>query len=168
VNRLRGFGAIGDSGARVLVLGSLPGALSLERGEYYAQPRNAFWRIMGELFGFSLAESYEARIAALTRNRVALWDVCAAAHRAGSLDTAIRNAEANPFEEYLSRHTQIRLIAFNGGKAAELFRRLVVPELSPKSREIATVILPSTSPAHAAVTYAKKMERWRAVAAAVG
>jgi double-stranded uracil-DNA glycosylase len=166
VTRLTGFGAIGDCHARALVLGSLPGAKSLERGEYYAQPRNVFWRIMSELFGFALEEPYAARIAALIRKRVALWDVCAAAHRSGSLDTAIRNAEANPFEAFLSNHPQLQLIAFNGGKAAELFGKLVVPALSQKSREIATVVLPSTSPAHAAMPYAKKVERWRVVAQA--
>ncbi|MFY7850813.1 MAG: DNA-deoxyinosine glycosylase, partial [Brevundimonas sp.] len=71
------------------MLGSLPGEASLAAGRYYAHPRNAFWRLMGEVLGEDLqARDYEDRLATLIRHRVGLWDVVGEATRPGSLDTA--------------------------------------------------------------------------------
>src|ERR1017187_7782411 len=80
------FEPVAGADARVLILGSLPGKVSLERGEYYAQPYNAFWRIMGELVGASRDLPYQNRLELLKQHHIALWDVCAAGFRAGSLD----------------------------------------------------------------------------------
>lgn len=44
-----GFPAVENGQAEVLVLGTLPGRLSLQAGEYYVNPRNGFWSIMGRL-----------------------------------------------------------------------------------------------------------------------
>lgn len=157
------FEAIAGRDARVLVLGTLPGAVSLATGQYYAQPRNAFWGIMGELIGAAVALPYKERVQRLVERRVALWDVCASARRSGSLDTAIRSASVlpNDIAGFLLSHADVRLICFNGVKASELFRRLVLPELKPATGAIRRVTLPSTSPAHAAMPFEKKLEAWR-------
>ena len=105
-----GFPPIADAAARVLVLGSLPGRKSLEMREYYAQPYNAFWRIMGELFGAGPALSYRARLVRLRAHGVAVWDVLAAGEREGSLDSAIVPASivVNDFNAFFERHRRDR------------------------------------------------------------
>src|ERR1700754_2834056 len=96
---LRGFPPVVDDHARVLILGSFPSALSLAADQYYANPRNAFWPITGELFGFQPTAPYEERLAALSSHRVALWDVLHRCRRPGSADSAIdpKSLVANDF-----------------------------------------------------------------------
>lgn len=156
-----GFEPVANSDARVLVLGTLPGQVSLQKQEYYAQPRNAFWRIMGDLFGLDPHAAYEERKARLVAAGIALWDVCHSAHRPGSLDTSIREDVPNDLAAFLGSHGRIRLIGFNGAKAADLFRRKV--KLPGPLAAIPVVLLPSTSPAHAAMPYEEKLKRWTVV-----
>jgi double-stranded uracil-DNA glycosylase len=160
-----GFPPIAAANARVLVLGSLPGRMSLEKQQYYAQPHNAFWKIMGRLFGAAPELPYERRLEVLRAYRVALWDVLAAGERSGSLDSAIvaSSIVVNDFGAFFGAHREIRLVCFNGNKAAELYRRRVLPELSPAIAALETQLLPSTSPAHASRTFAQKLARWSAV-----
>lgn len=162
-----GFAPVADSRARVLVLGSLPGRKSLEMREYYAQPYNAFWRIMGELFGAGPALPYAARLERLRAQRIAVWDVLAAGEREGSLDSAIVPASivVNDFNAFFARHARIRLICFNGNTAARLFARKVLPRLERKWAAVERRVLPSTSPAYASLKFAQKLERWGAVLA---
>lgn len=80
------FEPIADRNAQILILGSMPGRESLEARQYYANRRNAFWKIMAELLVFDPASSYEARVHALRSARIALWDVLQACKRVGSLD----------------------------------------------------------------------------------
>ena len=157
-----GFPPILAPSARVLILGSLPGVISLERSEYYAQPRNVFWRIMGDLFGFPPALPYAARKDALLSHGVALWDVCACAHRPGSLDSAINldSVKANDFALLFSNCAGIGLICFNGAKASALYAKRVIPSLNLEQRKIPSRILPSTSPAHASLRYEAKRSAW--------
>jgi hypoxanthine-DNA glycosylase len=161
-----GFAPVARPDARVLILGSLPGVRSIEAREYYAQPRNAFWRIMGELVGAGPELGYTARLAQLKASRIALWDVAAAAVRPGSLDTAIVHAsvEANDFAGFFAGHRSIERIFFNGAKAAELYRRLVLPVLAAPQAALPGERLPSTSPAHAGLAYSRKLAAWRVVA----
>ncbi len=153
------------AGARVLVLGSLPGPASLRERQYYAQPRNAFWRIMGTLFGASPDISYEQRLELLRRHHVALWDVCASAHRPGALDASIRRASVvlNDFAAFFAAHRELRLVCFNGRVAAELYRRRVLPGLAQNLSGLRYETLPSTSPAHAGMSFERKLERWSIV-----
>lgn len=161
----RGFPPIAGAGARVLILGSLPGQRSIDAGEYYAHPRNAFWPVIEQLFGIPAAAAYADRVSGLQQCGVAVWDVLHASQRRGSLDSAIdvAAAEANGIAAFLDAHRQVRLVCFNGQKAAQLYRRLIVPELSGPHPD--TVILPSTSPAHAAMPFAGKLDHWRIVQA---
>jgi len=164
----RGFPPVARADARVLVLGSLPGQESLRRRQYYAQPRNAFWTIMGELFGAGPSLPYARRVARLRASGVALWDVCERAFRRGSLDTSILPASVvvNDFTAFFRTHPRIRLVCLNGGKAEELYRRRVLPRLTAEAAALPRLRLPSTSPAHAAQPLAAKLAAWRAVARA--
>ncbi len=159
----RGFQPVAASGARVLILGSLPGAQSLRYHQYYAQPRNAFWTILGVLVGAGPELPYEQRIARLEHAGIALWDVCAAARRLGSLDAAIErdSVEVNDFAGFYAGQPQLQRVCFNGRTAAALYRRHVLPSLTSRQRALQQVELPSTSPAHASVPAAMKLLHWR-------
>lgn len=163
-NEARSFPPIAAPNARVLILGSMPGVASLEAQRYYAHPRNAFWPIVAELFGFEAGLAYDQRCERLRGSRVAVWDVLRACRREGSLDSAIEkdSEEPNVFGEFLAEHQAIRLVAFNGQKAETAFRRHVVPFLDPATREgLSLVRLPSTSPAHAGRSLEEKLAVWR-------
>jgi hypoxanthine-DNA glycosylase len=148
----------------VLILGSLPGRMSLEKQQYYGQPRNAFWPIMAALCGAGPELEYDARIARLEAAGVALWDVLAAAHRPGSLDSAIvpGTIEINDFGSLFERCPGVRGVFCNGRKAADLYRRRVLPCLGPAPAALPLTTLPSTSPAHAGMPLARKLVLWRA------
>jgi len=163
-----GFAPIAGDGPRVVVLGSLPGRKSLEMGQYYAQPQNTFWRIMGELFGAASSLPYPQRLERLVANRVAVWDVLAAGERDGSLDSAIVPASivVNDFGAFFAGHAGIGLVCFNGAKAAELYRRRVLPALAPQFASLPFRVLPSTSPANASVPFAAKLASWSAALSA--
>jgi hypoxanthine-DNA glycosylase len=162
----RCFPPIATRAAHTLILGSLPGRRSLERQQYYAHPQNAFWKLMARLFGIPADLSYERRTRALARHGIALWDVFAAAQRPGSLDSAIvhATAEANDFREFFRRHPKIRRVFFNGRKSEEIFRKRALPRIAAEFPQIRYFSLPSTSPAHAGLPFARKLARWRAVA----
>lgn len=141
----------------------MPGVASLQAQQYYANPRNAFWPIMASLLGFDAALPYEQRLAQLTANRIALWDVLASCERPGSLDSSIARASEQPndFVSLFSRCRQIRAIACNGGTAYALFRRHVLPMVDVTGIDI--LQLPSTSPAHAARSFDDKIAAWKAL-----
>ncbi|MGZ4512080.1 MAG: DNA-deoxyinosine glycosylase [Mycobacterium sp.] len=154
---LRGFPPVVDENARVLILGSFPSAQSLAVRQYYGNPRNAFWPITGELFGFDAAALYETRLAALQSAGVALWDVLRACRRAGSADAAIepKSLAVNDFGGLFARYPTIARVYFNGAKAAELYRRLAEADERVECRR-----LPSTSPAHV-MRPGAKLAAWR-------
>ena len=157
------FEPIARADARVLILGSLPGQMSLARGQYYAQPYNAFWRIMGELVGASPDVPYHDRVDLLKQHHIAVWEVCAAGFRAGSLDSAIQlsTVSVNKFATFLRTHPGIDLICFNGRKAEEIFTRKVRQEPRAVFQRIRYRSLPSTSAAHAGMPFAQKLALWR-------
>lgn len=155
------FAPVARPDARILILGTLPGAESLRRAEYYAKSRNAFWPIMGELFGAGLELPYLQRLDSLKNAGLALWDVCASARREGSLDSAIRDIAANDFATFFLGHPDIRLICFNGQSAARFFERLAAPHLPQVALDMPRRILPSTSPAHASLRFEHKLALWR-------
>jgi hypoxanthine-DNA glycosylase len=155
-----GFPPLSSPSARILILGSLPGRLSLERGEYYANPQNAFWRIIAMRVA-DLPQDYPGRVAALVEQRIALWDVLAMATRSGSLDADIgADAIPNNFRAFFHAHPHIRAIGFNGATAAKLYERQVLPTLPEAPRNIVRHTLPSTSGAHATLNLTAKTTRW--------
>jgi len=160
-----GFPPVAGADARVLILGSMPGEASLRAGQYYANERNAFWRIMGDLIGAGPALPYPQRLEKLKTAGIALWDVIAACERYGSLDSDIVNSSvcANDFSAFFAAHRSIRRVCFNGGAAETTFRRNVLPGLAGIDLQLQR--LPSTSPAHAARGYAEKLVAWSAIIA---
>jgi hypoxanthine-DNA glycosylase len=148
---------------RLLILGSMPGEASLRLGQYYGHARNAFWPIMQVLLGIPESADYAMRTSALRQAGVALWDVIAACERQGSLDSAIRSESirVNDFRALLDDHPSIRCIAFNGGTARREFDRRASPALRPAQQTIERLRLPSTSPAHAGMSFAAKLAAWR-------
>jgi double-stranded uracil-DNA glycosylase len=162
-----GFPPVEAKRARILILGTLPGVESIRRGEYYAHPRNAFWPIMGALFGAGPEIPYVQRLRRLAAQGVLLWDVLQTTHRPGSRDAAIhpRRLVPNSIPVLLARHPELKMIAFNGGAAEALFKRHVLPACDPRMRAVPRVRLPSTSPAHAALSQARKLAVWRAALA---
>ena len=148
--------------ARILILGSMPGVASLRANQYYAHPRNLFWRIVGELTGVPADAAYARRAAGLLDTGIALWDVIASCRREGSLDAAIdeQSLQANDFTAFFRSHAGIGHVFFNGAKAAASYRRHVLPSL--KGPALVYARLPSTSPAHAARSLEDKYATWLA------
>jgi len=159
----RGFPPIAAPDARILILGSLPGVTSLAARQYYAQPQNVFWRIIGELFAAGPDVPYAARADRLRSNRIALWDVCKEAVRPGSLDAAIDRDSIviNDFGRFFATHPHIAHVCANGTTAHQLYLRHVMPGLLPVQAALPLYRLPSTSPAHASLRFTQKLERWR-------
>lgn len=153
----RGFPPVVDANTRLLILGSLPGEASLAAAQYYGNPRNVFWQLMERVIDAPLVPlAYEGRLATLLAHGVGLWDVINQAHREGSLDAAIRDPAANDLLALIETLPALRCVAFNGGTAAKLGARLV-------GDRVQTLALPSSSPAHAAMTFAQKAQAWGAL-----
>ncbi len=157
MTRSKGFPPISRSDARILILGSLPGDRSIAEQQYYAHPQNAFWKIMAELYGID--GDYETRCALLCEHGIALWDVLRSSVRPGSMDAAIRldSAQVNDFDTFFVDHPDIRTIGFNGRKAQQMFARFVF-SATPATDQ---VLLPSTSPAYASMSFSAKLNAWR-------
>ena len=157
--RKSGFAPLVDPRTRLLVLGSLPGEASLAAGQYYANPRNQFWALIGAVIGCNDLPGlpYDQRVDVLAGHGIGLWDVFISAARAGSLDSAIKEAAAAPLADLAQRLPALQAIAFNGKLAAQAGRNAL------GSAPVALVDLPSSSPAHAAIRFAAKLERWSAL-----
>jgi hypoxanthine-DNA glycosylase len=139
--------------------------MSLEKREYYAQPRNSFWPIMADLFGVAVELPYPVRTQRLAAYHLALWDVCESAYRPGSLDASIRSGSEKPndFTTFFQEHPRIKMICFNGAKAATMYKARVLEELPGEFRQIKSATLPSTSAANAAMPYKEKLNLWSVV-----
>ena len=151
----RSFAPVVDSRTRLLVLGSLPGELSLAQSRYYGNPRNLFWRLMSEVIRVELvALDYEERLQALVAAGVGLWDTVGSATRRGSLDGAIKNHVANDLRALVQALPELKGVGFNGGKSASIG----LPQLAGRSN-LALIRLPSSSPAFT-LPYEQKLVAW--------
>jgi hypoxanthine-DNA glycosylase len=159
---LQGLPPIAHRSARLLVLGSFPGAASLAARQYYGHPRNHFWPILSALWAVDLlALDYPARVAELEHRGLALWDVYANCRREGSLDSAIADAEPNDLAALVARLPLLRAIGHNGGESARATRHTQALGL-PVQR------LPSTSPANASWSFERKLTAWRGLFSLAG
>jgi hypoxanthine-DNA glycosylase len=165
-SRLSGLPPVAGPGARLLVLGSFPGAASLASQQYYAHPRNAFWPILSRIWGLSGGQAleslpYAARLPIVRERGLAIWDAYAACERQGSLDTAIRAAELNDLPGLIQALPTLQLLAHNGSESARHMKRL-------QALGLPTTQLPSTSPANASWSFERKLTAWRAAFEAAG
>jgi len=151
--------------AKIIILGSIPGEVSLKHQQYYANPRNAFWYILASYFGVEIPPSYEARIALVRQHGIMLWDVMCRCDRQGSLDSKIDNRTivVNEFDALFHRQPKIRVVLFNGAKAENEYKRRVLPMLSKEFQFLELIRLPSTSPAMASMKREEKYLVWRDV-----
>lgn len=154
--RKSSFAPVVDRHTRVLILGSLPGEASLAAARYYANPRNQFWRLVGAVVDIDLvAQDYERRLETLLAHRIGLWDSIGSATRSGSLDTAIRDVAPNALATLAAALPQLRCIAFNGAKSASIGTQQLAG-----GGTFELLRLPSSSPAHASLTYEAKLGEW--------
>jgi len=165
IERVASFPPISDAGAHTLILGSMPGVESLRMGQYYAHPRNAFWRLIGDLTGRDMQLPYPERVAVLLAHGIAVWDVLDSCVRRGSLDTAIDPASIrlHDFRSFYSAHPQVDRVFFNGAYAEATYQRHVPATLAPTQLHLRYQRLPSTSPANATHRYRDKLAAWRAI-----
>jgi hypoxanthine-DNA glycosylase len=156
MNRKRSFAPVADQNVRLLILGSLPGELSLAHSQYYANPQNKFWTLMSEVLGEKLyALPYMERLQVLLRHRVGLWDSVAEAIREGSLDSRIREHAHNDLVGLVVGLPKLEAIAFNGGTAA----KLGLKALGEYASRYQIIRLPSSSPAYT-LSYQAKLNVW--------
>ena len=157
----RSFAPVVDKRTKLLICGSLPGDRSLAAQRYYAHPQNQFWRLLSPVVGSDLVPlDYEDRLATLLDAHIGLWDVVATATRAGSSDAAIRDHAPNDLEQLAVRLPQLRGIAFNGGTAYKIGRRL----MEEPARRYELIALPSSSPLHT-IGLVVKQGAWTALRA---
>lgn len=149
---------------RVLILGSMPGVASLEAQAYYAHPRNQFWPIIAGCLGLeSWPDDFTARYQYLAERGIGLWDVIASCQRQGSLDSAIQsqNLTLNPILSILENQPHCQQILCNGQKAGQLFKRHLAGALVDRFPGIKWHVMPSTSPAYAALSFSDKYQAWQ-------
>ena len=163
--QIHSFPPIESNNSSILILGTMPGKASLHAQQYYAHPRNAFWKIISEILGINAVNSYEARTSSIVAARIALWDVLKSCTREGSLDSDIDNDSIifNDFASFFNNLTHIHRVCFNGVKAEKLYMRHIQPCLR-NSSNIKYICLPSTSPANAATSFDEKLKTWKAIA----
>jgi len=154
--QIKSFAPVIDEYSRVLILGTMPGAESLRRQEYYANSRNAFWHIMCEIFEFNSAAPYHERLNLLLKNRIALWDVVESCRREGSLDSNMRDILNNNVAALINE-SAAEYILLNGKTAEKIFKSKILPGVG---RSVELIALPSTSPAYT-MPYSSKFALWR-------
>lgn len=166
---LTGLAPIVGQGARVLILGSMPGAASLAQQSYYAHPGNLFWSLLGDVLGCGFPSGMLSRARLLIRRRIALWDVVHRCRRSGSLDSAIERAsvEPNDLPKLLQQYPSIGHVFFNGAAAETLYRRLLRVRVDATRPGLCYQRLPSSSPANASWTRARKLAAWQAIGVAL-
>jgi len=159
-----GFPPIAVPDSWILILGTMPGKISLREQQYYAHPQNAFWKFAAEILGFDAASPYFQRVASLKTHGVAVWDVLKSCTRESSLDSDIDPSSIvpNDFKNFYAAHPAIRRVCFNGAKAAALYTRYVQPHLQDMVA-VEHLRLPSTSPANVRIPRAEKRDAWRVI-----
>lgn len=154
-----GFPAIADADTRLFILGSLPGDKSLRDARYYAHHTNQFWKLVGAVAGQDIdALSYDRRLIRLKQLGIGLWDVIDAARREGSADSAIRDATHNPIGGLKLQYPKLEAIAFNGGAAAKVGRRLLAGVEGVHLYDL------TSSSGLAGISLTEKINRWRVIA----
>lgn len=164
LDRLQGLPAVADVRTRLVILGSFPGVASLQAQQYYAHPQNKLWPILAALWPQHPQpdrSDYSARCEWLLARGLGLWDVYDSCARQGSLDSAIRAPQVNDFAALQRRCPLLQAVAHNGAESFKHAGKLA-------GLGLAVHPLPSTSPANASWSLARKLAAWRAVMQATG
>jgi hypoxanthine-DNA glycosylase len=141
--------------ATILILGTSPGEKSLELQQYYAHPRNRFWKLLENTFNSDIPSNYAEKVKWLKNHKIALWDVAHCAIRQGSLDANMKQVEPNDLIDFLAKHPSIQMVAFNGQKAEKLFDKYFI-----RTSSYSFVSLPSSSPANTRFTQVQLQADW--------
>lgn len=152
----KSFAPLASDDIEILILGTMPGDLSLSKNEYYAHPRNRFWKIIAEITNEQVPTNYEEKQQLLKQHKIGLWDVAEVVNRKGSLDSDIRNPILNDLDGFVQTHNKIKVIGFNGAKAHNLFRMFF-----QSNQKLAYFVLPSTSPANTGITFDEICKQWQ-------
>jgi hypoxanthine-DNA glycosylase len=152
------FEPIINEKSNIIILGTMPSVISLQKNEYYANPQNVFWKIIFSTFDKPLSNDYEIKKAILLKNNIALWDVILSCSREGSSDEKIINSVANNFITLFEQYKDIQKVYFNGKNAEKYYKKLV--DIKKIRNDIQYFVLPSTSPANV-VTINKKLNAWK-------
>jgi len=158
---VKSFDPIVDKNCKILILGTMPSVMSLKKQQYYGSKQNHFWKIIYSLFNQDVEEDYEKRKLFLLNHHIALWDVLEICEREGSSDSKIVNPVPNNFEAFFNKYPNIKTVFFNGSKAEELFRKLVIGKMN-LNEGMTFHRLPSTSPANI-MPFKDKLDQWRAI-----
>ncbi|MGN0032117.1 MAG: DNA-deoxyinosine glycosylase [Candidatus Gastranaerophilaceae bacterium] len=158
MNNCKSFKPSIDNNSKVLILGSMPGAKSLEEQQYYAHPQNRFWKVMGSICNEpKLSElDYETKLQILLNNNIALWDTIKSCKREGSLDSDIQNEKPNNIRKLLKMYPNIETICLNGNKSYSAFKKYF-PDFLEK---YTCHKMPSTSPANARYSLDALTKEW--------
>lgn len=154
-NKVQGLAPVADENSMILILGTMPGIESLKKQAYYGNSRNLFWKLIVEVTGKKVPEEYEAKKQFLLKNKIALWDMCQACFREGSLDSNISEETPNDIKTFVEKHPNIKVIAFNGKESAKLFAKHF-----GSLKGVKLLDLPSTSPANAGISWESKVSEW--------
>jgi double-stranded uracil-DNA glycosylase len=158
-DRLIGLDPVVDATSRVLIVGSFPSRISLQTGQYYANPRNDFWKIIEVVIGMPAGLSYQSRLSFLLSHGIGLWDVVYSCSRMGSADAAIRDPEPAPIGSLLDRYPDLIAVLCNGRRSEAGLEPALILGRENKMRMVHTEYLPSSSPAHA-VQFKEKCQSW--------
>lgn len=158
INFKTSFPPISNSETEVLILGTLPGDKSLELGEYFAHPRNRFWKIIAAITKNPLPKDYLQKRDLLYNTRIGVWNVLHKANRKGTLDSAIQNEVPNNIPGFIAEHTKLKVIAFDGIKAEALYDKHFT-----RRRDIKYILLPACSPANARFNLKALCDRWEEI-----
>ncbi|MDD2478286.1 MAG: DNA-deoxyinosine glycosylase [Victivallaceae bacterium] len=155
---VKSFAPVLTPECHTLILGTVPGRESLRKQQYYGYARNPFWRLVGEICGFDHALPYPERLAALNRHGIGLWSLIKQCERPGSLDSNIKNPEFNDLAGLFVTYPNLKKICLDGKSTEKFLRRYQAKNPLP---EFTLLVLPSSSPAHAALRYEEKLIKWR-------
>ncbi|MFA5216438.1 DNA-deoxyinosine glycosylase [Sulfuricurvum sp.] len=144
------FPPIINASTRILFLGSFPSIASFE--QVYFKINLSSVKI---IFHVRL-ETNEAKKTFCLEKGIGLWDVISSCERSNSSDTNLKNCLPNNFETLLNDYPNIKVFAFTGKKSYDLFLKYY------KNLSVEKVLLPSTSPAHAAMKREEKTAIYKA------
>jgi hypoxanthine-DNA glycosylase len=154
----KSFDPLVGKDTKILILGNLPGDISLNQDEYYAHAGNRFWKIIASITNEPIPTNYEDKKKLLSKHKIGLWDVAHAADRKGSLDINISDVIPNDLEMLLKKFPKIHVIGFNGSKAVKLFEKFFV-----KKSHIVYHTLSSTSGANTGLTIIESCNDWNRI-----